>query len=82
MQETNEKAGIVGGMRFDMAKPVHIKEAIAELILHNFGKPCEVRYEVAVACQHDCDADKGLQCWQRFLGQPQLVVKTSVHKQY
>lgn len=47
-----------------------IKDAISEFMAHKYGKPCETKQDmsrIAVKCQHDCDKDKGVKCWQRIL---------------
>ena len=48
---------------------ITIKEAIAELMLHSFGRPCETKYGITTTCLHDCEKDKGTKCWQRFLSE-------------
>lgn len=47
-----------------------IKDAIVEFMVHKYGKPCETKQDmsnITIDCQHDCDIDKGRQCWRRIL---------------
>ena len=53
-----------------MAEPVHIRDVLPEFFVKYFGKPCSNQTGAYTPdCQHDCEVDKGIECWKRILSE-------------